>query len=134
MKSTTAQPRGSDSSALFAQLAPDPVGEILGTGYQRFMAHQPGIGGLCKISGDKLSILAITSRHEGRGHVRDFFSEAKSHFRYISVESIWSPKLLSALRRWGFRVNGDSAEWANDEMRDRSGSGTLQEQQISKPQ
>jgi hypothetical protein len=87
---------------LFDVLTPDPVGEILGTGFQRFAVHRFELNGLLKITGDSLEILAVVSENEDRGNFRDFIDACKDRFREVIVWHIDNPIVESALSRYGF--------------------------------
>lgn len=86
----------------FTTWKPDPVGMALNTGYMRF-TYANGIHGLAKINPDRsLSVLAIGSEQEGKGHCRAFFAAAKERFPAVHVWHADNPILEAALERWGF--------------------------------
>lgn len=88
-------------NALLGDVRPDPVGEILGTGYWQFISPV-GCMGLAKWTDDRLDILAISAMNAGTGQFREFIRQAKEQFRTISVWIIGNVTLEAALLRYGF--------------------------------
>lgn len=82
-------------------ISPDPVGQALKTGYDRFESSN-GIGGLCRVKGRHLDILVIQSEFEGRGYFKQFIGLCKLEFDSIGVWEIMNPDLVPILERWGF--------------------------------
>lgn len=80
---------------------PDPIGQILGTGYWRFQ-NTSGIGGLAKWTEDRLDILAVHADAPGTGQFRRFIADAKLHWSTICIWEDWNPMLGPALKRYGF--------------------------------
>lgn len=80
---------------------PDPVGLILGTGYQRFQSPI-GIEGLAKENGRRLDILAVVNPTDERGRFRLFIAQAKTQYDTICVWEIFNPAIHAALLRYGF--------------------------------
>lgn len=89
-------------SGFFLRFEPDPVGELLGTGYSRFQ-HASGMEGLAKVTNDRLDILAVNATREGRGQFREFIAAAKKSFKVVAVWEDWNPILAPALERYGFK-------------------------------
>ena len=89
-------------SGFFLRFDPDPIGELLGTGYSRFQ-HASGMAGLAKVTGDRLDILAVNATQEGQGQFREFIAAAKKTFRVVAVWEDWNPILAPALERYGFK-------------------------------
>lgn len=101
MKTTKSKLHASCSD-FFLRFEPDPIGEILGTGYSRF-THASGMAGLAKVTGDRLDILAVNTTQEGQGQFRQFITAAKNTFRAVAVWADWNPILAPALERYGFK-------------------------------
>lgn len=79
----------------------DPFADLLGTGFAQFQSHC-GVGGLARERNGCLELLAVHSRHPGKGEFRKFIGVAKKNYRGILVLSIWNPDLEQMLRRYGF--------------------------------
>lgn len=86
---------------LFSEVAPDPVGEQLGTDFFRFRTPTR-LHGLACVASERLDILAVIADAPGKGHFRDFITTAKAHFGEIGVWSVHSPHLALILLRYGF--------------------------------
>lgn len=82
-------------------MEPDPVGLLLGTGYQRF-ASPFGIDGLCIVTATCLDLLAVEARTPRHGHFRHFIQQCKNRFQEIVIWHVDNPILKSALIRYGF--------------------------------
>lgn len=82
-------------------ITPDPVAEILGTGFNRF-STPAGVEGLAKEFGDRLDILAVASRVQGQGLFRSFILNAQLHYQTIYVWEVWNEVVEQALQRYGF--------------------------------
>jgi hypothetical protein len=95
---------------LFASWEPDPAGQILGTGMQRFTTAI-GVDGLATVNADRLDILAVVSVWPGKGHFRNFIDQCKKRFNVICVWEVWNPQLVAALGRYGFTPETDIAPW-----------------------
>lgn len=81
---------------LLGEIRPDHVGNVLGTGFQRFNAAR--FEGLCRLpTADTLDILALISKTPRCGHLGKFIRKLKGHFRMIRVYEIMNPHLLEAL-------------------------------------
>jgi hypothetical protein len=111
-------------SPILGNTSPDPVGKILGTGYDRF-ERPDGVNGLAKAQGRRLDILALYSEFENRGYVTRFIEEAKQNYGLIYVWHVDNPILKEALARWGFKpcheavsCNG-KVEWCDGMMWER---------------
>lgn len=89
-------------SGIFSDWCTDPVGEILGTGFCRFVSPT-GVEGLAKSEGDRLDVLAVFCRTPGRGCFREFMRRARARFVTVCVWEDWNPVVGDALVRWGFR-------------------------------
>lgn len=95
-------------NSLFTIWTPDPIGEVLGTGYYRFDTAI-GINGLAQIrhpdnSRIELDILAVVAEQPGKGQFRRFIKEAKKRFDVISVWEDWNPVVGKMLASYGFLV------------------------------
>lgn len=87
----------------FGQMIPDPVGQILGTGYMRFGTTE--VCGLARVSGpfgQRADILAIDSTTRGTGQVHRFFNNLKKIYGEIYVWEVRNLNLAEALKRYGF--------------------------------
>lgn len=80
---------------------PSFIGVMLGTGYDEFQSPS-GIGGLCKVTGDRLDLLAVHASIEGKGQFREFIRQCKEWFKTICVWHIANPVVEGALERYGF--------------------------------
>jgi hypothetical protein len=87
--------------AFFDHAEPDPIGLILGTGYNRFSTPF-GIDGLAKWTHDRLDVLAVGASHPGSGAFRTFIEQAKKHFRQVFIWHIINPLLNTKLAEYGF--------------------------------
>ncbi|MDE2107411.1 MAG: hypothetical protein KGL39_60000 [Patescibacteria group bacterium] len=88
-------------SGFFATYEPDPIGVLLGTGYNRFETAD-GMNGLAKITGDRLDVLAVVASKAGAGQFRRFIASAKLTFKIVAVWEDWNPIIGDALKRYGF--------------------------------
>jgi len=99
---------------ILGPLTPDPFGKLFSTSFQNFDAPT-GIDGLCKITGDKLELLAVYSEHDGQGNFRRFIADCKTHFATICIWQVDSRILQACLPRYGFRTWSEkqqvSGEW-----------------------
>ena len=95
-------PIGEDSRVL-GLTNPDPVGELLGTGYLRFQSPS-GIDGLAKENGDRLDLLAVNALVPGIGQFRRFIQRCKREYETICIWEVWNPMLHEILQRYGFRA------------------------------
>lgn len=94
-------------NAILGSTKPDPIGEILGTGYQQFSSHL-GIDGLAKEpEPGVLHLLAVVSRNQGAGQLREFIAALKPVYRTICVWHIENPALYDALVRYKFTPEVD---------------------------
>ena len=95
---------------LLGAVEPDPIGQMLGTGYMRFQSPD-GLGGLAKWSTDRLNLLAVHASVPGKGQFRDFIAKAKLEWKTICVWEDWNPLVGQALARYGFQreteIQGD---------------------------
>jgi hypothetical protein len=80
---------------------PDPVGEILGTGYNRFRSIC-GIHGLAKEEGHRIDILAVDAERESTGQFREFIARLKDSFETICIWEVWNKALAMTLVRYDF--------------------------------
>lgn len=87
--------------SVLGQTCPDPVGLILGTGFQRFESPI-GIEGLAKENGSSLDILAVVNPSDQRGRFRQFIARAQAEYSTICVWEIFNPAVEAALGRYGF--------------------------------
>ena len=98
------------SMRLLGAVEPDPIGQMLGTGYMRFQSPD-GLGGLAKWSTDRLNLLAVHASVPGKGQFRDFIAKAKLEWKTICVWEDWNPLVGQALARYGFQreteIQGD---------------------------
>jgi hypothetical protein len=86
----------------FLVVEPDPVSDMLGTGYMRFESGC-GVFGLAKAKGDRLDVLAVVASMPGTGQFREFVRRAKLEYRTICVWEDWNPLVGEILNRYGFR-------------------------------
>lgn len=96
--------------SLLGRVQPDPVGQLLHTGYMRF--YSPfGIDGLAKTKPDRLDLLAVFADRPGTGQFRRFIAQAKLEYKTICIWHIANPVLESVLARYGFNpeteIQGD---------------------------
>lgn len=84
------------------KLSPDPVSELLGTGYSRF-ENAAGMNGLCKIEGNTFDILAVVATRPGNGQFRHFIICLKAKYTTIKIWDVMNPWLVEVLLRYGFR-------------------------------
>jgi hypothetical protein len=89
------------NSSVFKQWSMDPVSEILGTGYMRFVANS-GLEGLAKEVGEGVEILAVIAPSPGSGQLRDFIESTKANYQHVSVLEIWNRTMVNTLSRYGF--------------------------------
>ncbi len=83
--------------------APDPFGQILGTGYDRFKSPT-GMNGLAKVSANRIDILALDATIPGTGQLRNFIDQCKREYETVCIWEVWNPWLHEVLRRYGFRA------------------------------
>ena len=89
-------------NALLGQTEPDPIGQILGTGYNRFSSPL-GIDGLAaQPEPGRLDLLALFSTCPGSGQLRAFINAAQTQYSTLCVWHIDNPALYDALLRYGF--------------------------------
>lgn len=88
---------------MFTDFQPDPIGQMLGTFFNRFESRA-GIGGLAKVSPDSLTLelLAVHSATPGTGQFRRFIANCKAHYHTICVWHVSNPLLDKVLPRYGF--------------------------------
>lgn len=98
-------PIGEDSRVL-GLTNPDPVGELLGTGYLRFQSPT-GIDGLAKENGDRLDLLAINALIPGIGQFRRFIRRCKREYETICIWEVWNSWLPEVLQQYGFRAHSE---------------------------
>lgn len=94
-------PTGVGISELLGGWEPDPVGQILGTGYQRFQSRC-GIGGLAKWTDERFDLLAVHASEPRAGQFRGWIALVKERFKTICVWHVDNVTLAAALRRYGF--------------------------------
>lgn len=104
--------------------SPDPVGEILQTGFRRFQSPF-GIDGLYRAANGRLDLLAVATDVKGTGRFRNFITAIKSERTHVRVLHVANKNLADALARYGFvpfedveTINGDvefitGMEWEN---------------------
>lgn len=98
---------------VFKTFEPDPIGEILRTGFWRFTSHA-GIDGLARETGNLLEILAVATDNPGNGQFRQFIADCKRHYRVVTIWKIWNPFLEAVL--WRYEFNPVSAREADGEI------------------
>jgi|SRR3989304_3216074 len=91
------------SERVLGQTNPDPLSEVLGTGYSRFQSPT-GIDGLAKEEKDRLDLLAFNALVPGIGQFRRFIQRCKREYETICIWEIWNPMLHEVLQRYGFRA------------------------------
>lgn len=96
--------------AMMGKTSPDPMGELLGTGYQRFQAHC-GINGLAKDDAEHLEVLAVDANKPGTGQFRKFIELAKKNYRCVTIWEVWNDDLRNALSRYGFEPCQKTMPW-----------------------
>ncbi len=89
---------------VLGSITPDPIGDMLGTGYQRF-SSPCGICGLAKEQneGARLDLLAVDATKQGTGQFRAFIHACKEAYQTICVWEISIVFLEAALMRYGFK-------------------------------
>ncbi len=91
------------NATLFTRWEPDPVGRMLGTGFNRFESVA-GVDGLAKDNGHgMIELLAVHSRVKGKGQFRRFIALLKEQNQTICVWHVDNPMLGPALLRYGFK-------------------------------
>ena len=95
---------------VFTSCYPDPIGQMLGTGMNRFESRH-GICGLAKETeaGKTIEILAVESVFAGAGNFRRFIHTCQENYSAICVWHICNPILEKALLRYGFTPETDIA-------------------------
>lgn len=88
-------------STLLGTWEPDPYGQILGTGYNRFKSPL-GIDGLAKWNGERFDLLAVHAANPGTGQFRNWLAQVREQFKTVCVWQIENPALEAALKRYGF--------------------------------
>jgi hypothetical protein len=83
------------------KFSPDPIGQMLGTGYKRFESSV-GINGLAKVTGLRIDILAVVATRQRTGQFRRFIAAVKNTYDVIAVWEDWNPVIGAALQRYGF--------------------------------
>lgn len=88
---------------IFNGIWPDPIGVLLGTGFQRFEAHN-GLDGLCKAGDGKIELLelVVDEKDRNRGTCREFIKACCDYYHRVRVLHVDNPILEDALIRWGF--------------------------------
>ncbi len=81
---------------------PDPAGQLLNTGYDRFES-ETGIHGLAKSEENRLDILAVVAMEEGTGQFREFIKQCKAEYTTVCIWEVWNPQLQEVLPRYGFQ-------------------------------
>ena len=103
-------PIGIGFGDLLGVVEPDPIGIMLGTGYNRFESPI-GLAGLAKWTDERLDLLAVHTRQKRKGHFRDFIARAKTVWQTICVWHDDNPLVGEALARYGFsretEIQGD---------------------------
>lgn len=90
-------------NAMLGKTEPDPFGQLLGTGFQRFKSHC-GVNGLAKEIGQmRLEVLAVESTKPGTGQLRKFVELTKKNYKGVIFWEVWNEDLSKALVRYGFR-------------------------------
>lgn len=90
------------------RLAAEVLGEGAITGFELFESDT-GVGGLAKVNGSELHILALHSNIEGVGQFRDFIAKCQQHYQFIRLWTIMNELLPSILARYGF-VSGHDVD------------------------
>jgi hypothetical protein len=85
---------------VIGKLKPDPVGQYLGTGFEKF--NTGTVVGLARVREECLEILAIATVPRRRGHLRGFVRAAQKSYRAIRFLDVFNPQLDQALARYGF--------------------------------
>ncbi len=90
------------NAMVFKHSAPDPVGMVLGTRFNRFVSRT-GIDGLAKENGyGRLDILAVHARTPGNCQFTKFIKACKQNYKTICIWHVDNPFLPSVLERYGF--------------------------------
>lgn len=87
---------------LFSIIEPDPVGQILDTGFNRFRSDRFRMNGLCKITDTGIELLALYADCPGQGDFGRFLTECRNVFAEIQVLHVDNKRLESYLARRGF--------------------------------
>lgn len=89
------------NKSIFTHSEPDPIGQLLGTGYDRFES-KCGIDGLAKEKDNRLDVLAVHANKPGKGQFRAFIALCKKHYQTVCVWDIFNPVVEQALTKYGF--------------------------------
>lgn len=96
------------------KFAPDPVADMLGTGYQRFISDS-GVHGLCKVvDGTELHILAVSAIRPGTGQFRKFMALCRAELGALYFWEVWNTSLAKTLARYEFVVC--DGEWKGEKL------------------
>lgn len=106
----TVEKTGVIMSRLKLKFTPDPIGDMLGTGYKRFESSV-GINGLAKVTGKRIDILAVVATRQRTGQFRRFIAAAKNAYDVVAVWEDWNPVISEALQRYGFRRTWQHEEY-----------------------
>ena len=99
---TTSAVRSSAWLGAWLEYETDPVGAMLGTGFDRFRSVC-GINGLARESDARLDVLAVEATKPGTGQFREFVRKVCAVFDTVCFWHDWNPELAGALQRYGFR-------------------------------
>ncbi len=88
---------------IFNEWKLDPIGELLGTGFNRFRSDCFKLDGLARVKGPRLDILAVISDKPGEGNFRKFIIACKRQYVAISIWEIQNPWVAKVLKRYGFK-------------------------------
>lgn len=94
---------------------PDFVGQLLGTGYQRFRSPT-GCEGLAKEKDNRLDVLAVVATTEKTGQFRNFVAMAQEQYQTICVWHDWNPVIGPALERYWFTPETEIDGLTNEKM------------------
>jgi hypothetical protein len=95
------QPPAVACSAGLGVVEPDPIGQLLETGYSRFVSPL-GVSGLAKEEGKRVDLLAVVSHEEGKGHFGNFLRHCQETYETVCVWEDWNPILAPMLAKRGF--------------------------------
>ncbi len=95
-------------SGALGELRPSPTAEMVATIFGRSEADfvefvNDTTRGLVRITGDKVEILAVQSKEDGKGYFRSLIERLKSEYRVVEILVVLEPRLDAVLRRYGFK-------------------------------
>lgn len=92
---------------IFTQVTPDPVGQVLQTGFNKFVSRFFIEGLMKEPQPGKIEILAVVSTMPGHGHFHAFIEALKREYTTVCVWFDDNPILGPMLARYGFHPETD---------------------------